>query len=177
MNDVVRCSLPNKNTCFTMCAGSFPDLSHDLKTDYACNGSPVPSPVPFPACNRFPVCNRFPAFDCFPRMQSNASSRYEGEGLGDLVTCPKQMVVPLQYHSYSKDLCLSVPNVPKIVPWSPVFGQNMTRNRWTLPHVCLSGITPSRDHLPGLPLSLHACTLEAIRYLGRGTHTHRGLCT
>lgn len=72
----------------------------------------------------------------------------------------KQTVVPLQYQSDSKDLCLSVPNVPKIVPWSPVFGQNMTRNRWALPHVCLSGIMPSRDHLPGLPLSLHVCILK-----------------
>lgn len=72
----------------------------------------------------------------------------------------KQTEVPLQYQSDSKDLCLSVPNVPKIVPWSPVFGQNMTRKRWTLPHVCLSGITPSRDHLLGLPLSLHVCILK-----------------
>ena len=60
-----------------------------------------------------------------------------------------------------------------IVPWSPVLGQDMTRKRGTLPHVCLSAITPSHDHLPGLPLSLHVCILEAISYLGQGTHyTH-----
>ena len=96
----------------------------------------------------FPGCNRILPADT------------KGKDWEILSHTTKQTEVPLQYHSYSKDLCLSVPNVPKIVPWSPVFGQNTTRNRWALPHVCLSGITPSRDHLPGLPLSLHVCILK-----------------
>ena len=216
-----------------MCAASFPDLSRHLKTDYACNGSPVSSPVPppafdrFPALNRFPsiwslssirslsqhsiafpaldhfpsiwslsqhsiafpasncfpafdhfpsirslsqhsiafsafdrflgirslsqhaiafqhlitfpafdrfpsirslsqhsiafsACNRFPAFDRFPRMQSNASSmQIRREKDWKILSHATQQTVdtwrevPLHYHSYSKALCSSVPNVPK----------------------------------------------------------------